>query len=60
MSSRYDVTIKIPNWSLFNDQLQALVYVIEVFRDTLAKDKPIRIHIRDIDILIDLVPEASK
>ncbi len=60
MSARYDVTIKIPSWSLFQDQIQAFVYTISVLRDTLAKDKPIRIHIRDIDILIDFAPEIPK
>lgn len=60
MSSKYDVTIEIPAWSLFQDQLQAFVYTLSVLTDTLAKDKLIHIHIKDLDILINLVPAPPK
>ena len=60
MSSGYQVTISMANWAQFQDMLQAIVYTVQVFRDTIAKDKRIQIHIREWDIRIDLVPEPPK
>ena len=60
MSPQYSVMINIPAWSLFQDQIQAIVYMTQVLRDTIAHDKTIQIHIRDLDIIIQLVPEPPK